>query len=72
MRCMAGSSLDFRSNGQCGTGVHHPHRVYCPDPEGCCGWEDIGLLCGVDKQAWPCDAKREHVAARRRAVVECR
>lgn len=69
MRCMAGSSFDFRANEQCGTGVHHPHRVYCPDPDNCCdGAEDIGLLCGVDKQPWPCAVKQQHVAARRCAV----
>jgi hypothetical protein len=64
MRPMAGSSFGFRANEQCGTGQHHPHRVYCPRPETCCGWDDLGLLCCVDKQEWPCDVKRAHVAAR--------
>lgn len=59
------SSFDFERNGQCGTGDHHPHNVYCPEPEWCCQtWDRIALLCCVDGEPWPCATKREHVEER--------
>lgn len=57
-------SLDYRTGPQCGTDEHHPHRVYCPRPDECCGWEDLGLVCHLDGEEWPCQVKRQHVARR--------
>lgn len=70
MTRLAVTSWEFDRNSQCGTGDHHPHRVYCPDPGSCCGQGSGGLRCCLDSEDWPCAAKREHAADRSGALQE--
>lgn len=56
--------------------AHHPHLYICSDPDDDChddledgkGFMEFHeLQCCVDGQKWPCETKKEHTEAKRKA-----
>lgn len=71
MSYLPGKVLDYEPNFHCTSGQHHPHNVYCPEPDECCeNYAPLGLYCCIDGEKWPCSTKQEHVAARTKVTTE--